>query len=133
MIRNILIVGNDEASQTILKAAVKNAGGGYDLHFVTNGEEALRLLRLKGNDLPGMVILDLMLPGKNGVEILGEMKKDKALEQIPVLILTGSSDPTHMEACAKFPRCKYVVKPPHFSELVEIVKSFPVLFETAAS
>ena len=65
----------------------------YKLHVVNNGVEAIRFLRMKKADrnypIPDLVFLDLNLPGKNGFEVLQEMKEDKELKSIPVIVLSN--------------------------------------------
>jgi len=65
---------------------------GFDVHTASNGAEALRLLR---SDIPDVIVLDLMLPWVNGVEVLATIREQPLLSKIPVLVTTATATVEH--------------------------------------
>lgn len=95
------------------------------LHVVEDGIEALAYLRHEGayagSRLPGLIILDLNLPRKNGHEVLAEIKRDPALKYIPVVILTTSTAESDvLGTYADYANC-YVTKPVDFQRFGHVV------------
>lgn len=120
----VLVVEDDKASQKLLDLAFKNAGMESALIFKDKGEEALHFLKTNMGPRPDLVILDLNLPGKNGLEILEEIRRIPSFEKIFVVLLTGSS---HLpsEKISPNDASKFLLKPLHFKELVSLVRSLP--------
>lgn len=75
-----------------------------------DGEAALALLRSKGDNLPALVLLDLMLPRKNGFEVLAEMKADPKLKDIPVIILSNLGQEADAQKGLSLGASEYLVK-----------------------
>jgi CheY-like chemotaxis protein len=73
---------------------------------------------------PGLILLDLNMPRKNGREVLEEIKSDEALRRIPVIVLTTSSDEEDILSSYDLGVSSYITKPVTFSELVRIMRSF---------
>ena len=97
-----------------------------NLNVVMDGEEALLYLKKEGKydsvPTPDLILLDLNLPKLNGKEVLKEIKEDKDLRMIPVIILTTSkADEDIMKAYDLHANC-YVTKPVGFESFVEVVK-----------
>lgn len=84
MSKHILVVEDDQALCQMYKLKLDNVG--YRASSALSGEEALRFLLLETVDL---IILDIILPGKNGIMVLKEIRKDSRLKNIPVVILTN--------------------------------------------
>lgn len=72
---------------------------------------------------PELVLLDLNMPRKSGLEVLEEIKKDPALRTIPVVLLTTSSAPEHIARSYELGGSGFVTKPNTFTELVELMRS----------
>ena len=93
-----------------------------------SGQDALDLLRGEGayavekEPRPGMILLDLNMPGMDGRTILKTIKEDVALQQIPVIILTTSADERDIESCYAMGANSYVQKPVSFDGLIEAIK-----------
>jgi two-component system response regulator len=97
------------------------------LHVVPDGEEAMAFLRQTGKyekiSRPDLILLDLNLPRKDGREVLAEVKEDRRLKHIPVVVLTSSSkDEDILNSYQLYANC-YITKPFNFTEFVKIVKS----------
>jgi len=99
----------------------------YSLKVVGSGEEAVSHLLKRDKDAgaepPDIIILDLNLPGKGGIEVLREIKTTPDLKRIPVIILTTSNDEQNIEnAYAVHANC-YITKPVDFDRFSEVIKS----------
>ena len=92
--RSILSVEDDDAAHYLLKIALKDVGEEFCLYRVRDGIEALEFLSRTGpfEDIPApnLVLADLNMPRMGGLELLGEMRKDKVLRKIPVVVLSSS-------------------------------------------
>lgn len=129
-IHHILFVEDSEASRHLMKEAFKAAGFEGQLMIMENASQLLAFLNQKPQSasalFPDLIVLDLNLPGKTGIEVMEELKNDETFKAIPLIVLTGSNALTDIEACSRF-GCKYLLKPSRFHELVQLVKSLPEL------
>ena len=89
-----------------------------------NGEQALAFLYRTGSYVdpksaprPGMIVLDLNLPGIDGREVLRRIKQDKSLKTIPVVVFTTSNNPKDIEDCYQYGVNSYMIKPINFAQL----------------
>jgi two-component system response regulator len=90
MVHTVLIVDDSRDETEITKRVLTKAGTPLKVVSVARGEEALALL--KGTDsLPSLILLDLKMPGMNGVETLRRIRADDRLKRVPVAIVTNSS------------------------------------------
>lgn len=91
----ILLVEDNPADVRLTIEALKESPINTNLHTVEDGVEALAFLRKGGKykdvTIPDLILLDLNMPKKNGREVLKEIKHDRSLKQIPVVVLTISS------------------------------------------
>jgi CheY-like chemotaxis protein len=88
--RPVLVVDDDPDIRETLRFVLEDAG--YPVYTAENGKEALAILSSE-NPLPGLILLDLMMPVMSGEEMLKALKAVKALAQIPVTIVTASGAP----------------------------------------
>lgn len=93
---------------------------GYDVFASTNGEEGLALIK---REKPAMVLLDLMLPGKDGLEICRELKKDERTKTIPVVMVTAKGEESDVVLGLGIGADDYVTKPFSPRELMARVKA----------
>ena len=97
-----------------------------NLHFVEDGVEAMKFLRRKEPYLsvprPDLILLDLNLPKKSGVEVLREIKTDQILKLIPVVILsTSAAQEDVIKAYSLHANC-YITKPVDFVEFTKVIR-----------
>ena len=99
------------------------------LHFVEDGEELMDYLHRRGKyeplrsePLPGLILLDLNMPRKDGREALKEIKADPELRRIPIVVLTTSKAEEDIVRTYDLGVNSYVTKPVTFKSLVELVK-----------
>lgn len=124
----LIVEDSDEDYETITRA-FKKSGMGNPVVRCCDGDEALDYLRHRGrfadskaSPVPGMILLDLNLPGTDGYEVLEEIKRDLGLKTIPVIVLTSSSDQRDIERCYASGANSYMRKPVSFGGFVEAVQ-----------
>ena len=119
----VLQVEDNEADVRLTREALREAGEELRLAVVGDGEQALAYLRnedgFEDAPRPHLVLLDLNLPRKDGVEVLHEMRRDPALAQIPVIVLTSSSEARDVDACYAAGANAFVVKSLELDEFIE--------------
>jgi CheY-like chemotaxis protein len=97
------------------------------LHVVGDGMEAMAFLRRQGKygsaPRPGLILLDLNLPRKNGREVLAEVKADKELRRIPVVILTTSKEEEDILKSYNLHANCYITKPIGLTQFIKVVQS----------
>lgn len=120
----ILLVEDSEADAELTRRALLGGTTSHRLHVVENGLDALLFLRREERfaqaPRPDLILLDLDLPGKKGMEVLAEIKEDPELLRIPVVILT-LSDRTKADvaACYGLHANGYVVKSTDFAQFIK--------------
>jgi DNA-binding response OmpR family regulator len=103
--KKLLWVEDDKLIGTIL--AKKLVASGFDLTHCKNGEEALAAVK---NMVPDMIVVDLLLPGMSGFEILQKMKQDDRLKNVPSMVLSNLSKPSDIEKARVLGAKKFLVK-----------------------
>lgn len=126
----ILLVEDDENDIELTLRAFRKNPLGNEVVVVHDGQEALDYLRGTGNhagrdvrDLPHLVLLDLNLPGLDGLEVLRRIRADEQLRRTPVVILTSSDEDNDKVAGYALGANSYVRKPVDFRQFSEAVKS----------
>ncbi len=124
----ILIVEDEEDHSRLIKQALNEAGQILNKIFlVENGQYAIDFLRKEGDFknsdhlLPSLILLDIKMPMKNGFEVLEEIKADKNLKNIPVVMLTTSSTSEDIEKAISLGANDYIVKPVKFDDFTDKV------------
>jgi len=118
--KRILVVEDEEDIRELLRYNLVKEG--YAVSGAASGEEALRLARA---ERPDLVLLDLMLPGVDGLEVCRALKRDKSTERIPVIMVTAKGEETDVVAGLELGADDYIVKP--FSPKVVIARLRAVL------
>lgn len=124
---DILLVEDNPGDVRLTREAFAEAQIRNDLRVVTRGTEALDYLRGRGDHegvpRPDIVLLDLNLPGMDGIEVLEEIKADSELRIIPVIVLTSSrAEEDVMKSYTKHANA-YLTKPVDGGEFVEMARS----------
>jgi CheY-like chemotaxis protein len=126
----ILMADDDADDRRLTRDAFEDSRLANDLRFVENGEELLDYLRHKGKytdeklaPRPGLILLDLNMPRKDGRVALKEMKADPDLRQIPVTVLTTSKADEDIFRSYDLGVNSYIVKPVTFEALVDILQT----------
>jgi len=123
----ILYADDDAEDRMLVKDAWAENRLANELHFVEDGEELMDYLRRRGNyahladqPLPGMILLDLNMPRKDGREALQEIKADPRLRSIPVVVLTTSKAEEDILRAYDLGVNSFILKPVTFQSLVEL-------------
>jgi len=126
----ILLADDDADDRLLTQDALKESHLLNDLRCVADGEELLEYLRRTGrysNDedapWPGVILLDLNMPRKDGREALQEIKLDPKLRRIPIVVLTTSQDGTDVYESYGLGVNSFITKPVTFTALVEVVRT----------
>jgi CheY-like chemotaxis protein len=113
----ILVCDNEEVLRGLVRASLD--GNGYTLVEARDGDEAVEQARLVRPDL---ILLDMMMPGRSGLEVLGELRRDPDLRGIPVVMLTARAQVTDREAARLAGADRFLAKPFSPLELCRVVK-----------
>jgi two-component system response regulator len=123
----ILLVEDNAADVRLMREALRERGIHGDLRVAGNGDGALALLQSaeqsETETAIDLVLLDLNLPGKSGLELLRELRSDDRLKTLPVVVLTTST--SELDVCEAYrlgANC-YIVKPVDFEEFGRIVSA----------
>jgi CheY-like chemotaxis protein len=125
----IILVENDEDEQFFMKEGFDTAGIFDVLAVVSNGNELFKWLHNNPTNLPDVILSDLNMPGKNGYDIIAEMRNTERLRDIPVIITSTSSTKTFIDKCIAIGAAAYMVKPETFVEYAPFVQSVHNLIE----
>jgi CheY-like chemotaxis protein len=124
---DILLVEDSPGDARLMQEALAEAKVRNRLHLVADGVEALAYLRRQGPFAravrPDLILLDLNLPGKDGREVLAEIKQDEDLRRIPVVILSTSQAETDVARAYDLHANCYITKPLDVERLITVVKS----------
>ena len=118
MSKKILIIEDDKfLRELIVKKLVKE---GYEISEAVDGEEGVKKVK---EEKPDLVLLDLILPGIDGFEVLSRTKEDPALSQIPVIILSNLGQKEDVERGLGLGAIDYLIKA-HFTpgEIIEKIR-----------
>jgi len=119
MPKTILIVEDDKFLRELI--AQKLTKEGYPLSEAIDGEEGIKKIK---EEKPSLVLLDLILPGIDGFEVLSQMKEDPSVSSIPVIILSNLGQKEDVEKGLKLGAVDYLIKA-HFTpgEIIEKIKA----------
>jgi CheY-like chemotaxis protein len=127
----ILLADDDEEDRGMTEDALNESRLANDIRFVTDGEELLDYLFHRGDfangnqaPAPGLILLDLNMPKKDGREALAEIKADPRLRQIPVVVLTTSKAEEDIVRSYDLGVNSFITKPVTFDGLVEAMTVF---------
>ena len=125
----ILLAEDDADDRLLVREALSEGRVLNELRCVEDGEELLDYLRRRGpyadpetSPRPGLVLLDLNMPRKDGREALREIKADPDLKRIPVVVMTTSKAEEDILSSYDLGASSYITKPVTFERLVELMK-----------
>jgi len=127
--RTILVAEDREDDVFLIQRAFKRAGSKCSLQFVPNGEEALAYLRAERDyadrrifPAPDLLLLDLKMPKKNGLEVLEVIRADPKLKKLTVIVFTSSDQPRDIDLALELGANSYLVKPSGLEALVGLMQ-----------
>ncbi|RPJ06179.1 MAG: response regulator [Spirochaetaceae bacterium] len=126
----ILVADDDADDRLLIKEAFEEARLLNPIHFVEDGEDLLDYLKRKkkysnlvDTPLPGLILLDLNMPRKNGFEALKEIKSDEELKQIPIVVFTTSKIEEDIYSSYNLGVNSFITKPVTFQSLVSVMET----------
>ena len=118
----VLLADDDKDDALLFKEALEELPIKTRFLAVYNGEQLMQLLKKNGTELPDVLFLDLNMPRKNGFMCLEEIKRDKNLNLLPVIIFSTSFDERIAELLYKNGAQHYICKPADFSQLRRVIQ-----------
>ena len=118
MAKTILVIEDDKFLRELITRKLLNEA--YEVSEAVDGEEGIKKIK---EGKPDLILLDLILPGIDGFEVLSKMKEDPALASIPVIILSNLGQKDDVEKGLKMGAVDYLIKA-HFTpgEIIEKIK-----------
>lgn len=122
----ILLVEDNRLDIRVTMQALKSGQIVHRLTIVCDGEEALSFLKHEGPFVraphPDLILLDLFLPRRNGLDLLEDIRQDPNLKDIPVVVLTASDDLEDQDKCEQLRVDAYISKPVNLQKFLSVVK-----------
>jgi CheY-like chemotaxis protein len=112
----ILVIDDDIISQNMLRSTLTQAG--YSVIFASNGNEGLKKAV---EELPGLIILDIMMPGMDGGEVASILKEDPKTKDIPIIFLSSLVENEQSKSCG-LNRISFLAKPYNRDSLLNEIK-----------
>jgi len=113
----VLLCDDEDAMRMLVRATLD--GDGYSIVEASDGEESLALARTVR---PDVVVLDMMMPGRSGVDVLREIRADSELAETAVVMLTARARPADRDAALAAGADRYLPKPFSPLELISVVE-----------
>lgn len=129
---HILLVEDNEGDIILTTEAFKDMELENQISVVRDGEEALRFLKKQGEhtnaSTPQLVLMDINLPGIGGKELLDLIKKDEALKEIPVVMLTSSAADADISECYDKQVNWYITKPIDYDKYTKVMHEIEAFY-----
>ncbi len=127
----ILLADDDEDDRELTRDALQDPGLAEEMRFVVDGQDLIDYLRRQGpyskadneSPRPGIILLDLNMPRKDGREALAEIKADESLKEIPVVVLTTSRDEGDVQRTYALGANSFITKPVTHTGLIDVMRS----------
>jgi CheY-like chemotaxis protein len=124
----VVIVDDDEGHIELVRRNLKRSGINNPIMALTSGSEALDYVFCRGahggrtNNGELLILLDINMPGIDGVEVLRQIKADAKAKSIPVLMLTTTDDPREINRCYELGCSVYITKPVDPADFIEAIQ-----------
>lgn len=129
MNKSLLLIEDDPNDVALFRRAAHKAGLAVEIHIADDGDAAIRFLQDKmvqpagdKGGLPWIVLLDLKLPRRSGLEVLEWLRSQPLLRRLPVIIFTSSRESSDITKAYELGANSYLVKPVSFDQLKEMVR-----------
>ena len=123
----ILLVEDGLVDARLTIGALQQGGFRHRLTLVRDGQEALEFIYQQGKfaqaPRPDLILLDLMLPKRSGLEVLGEVKSHEGLKDIPVVVMTASDAKEDKLQCDFLKVDGYIIKPVNLEKFLDLVRT----------
>jgi CheY-like chemotaxis protein len=135
-VNDILLVEDNLGDIRLMQEVLSENGINDNLHIVRDGIEAMAFLRREGGfyevPRPSVILLDLNLPGKNGREVLAEIKTDEDLKRIPTIVFSTSQHEEDIHRCYDLHANCYITKPMDLRKFISVIESIKHFWLTVA-
>ncbi len=125
----IMVIDDTLVSLTLLNDILTKEG--YQVHTAGSGE--LALAAITSNNLPNLILLDIVMPGIDGLEVCRRLKKREDTKNIPIILISAFSDVKEWVEGLRMGASDYITKPFHFEELMTRVKTQLALWQANQS
>ena len=129
--QSMLLVEDDDNDVFFFERACQKVGMTLPLHRVRDGDEAMQYLGGVGkyadrqiHPFPGLVLLDLKMPRKDGFELISWVRSSPGLRRLPLIVLSSSKEATDVNRAYDLGANSYLVKPVRFEQLVAVMQQF---------
>lgn len=126
---SILLVEDNPDDVVLIQRAFRKAAIGSPLHITNDGDQAVEFLSRSANPADGdpaqcpvLILLDLKLPRRNGLEVLSWLREQPALKRIPVVVLTSSREYKDVNRAYDLGANSYLLKPVNFDDFIGLIK-----------
>jgi len=116
--KSVLIVDDETSLRTLVRANLEVDG--FEVSEAVDGIQAMEMLK---ENRPDLILLDIMMPGKDGIEVLEDLAADKELSEIPVILLTAKGEQEDLERGAALGARGHITKPFDPEQMVRTVKA----------
>jgi CheY-like chemotaxis protein len=116
-----LVIDDDAEHAQILREAAASWPVAMLIDAISDGEEALRYLRVKDRTPPDLIFLDLQLPGLDGFSVLMEIRRDARLRAIPVMVLSSAADISNVTRAYELGANLFFAKPLAFETYRDLI------------
>lgn len=126
----VLLVEDNPDDVIMIREAFEQSLTPIQLYVVSNGEQAIKFVRRTDTDAlrPSLILLDINLPIRNGLDVLAELKSDTEFLSIPIVVLTTSQAPNDIQQCYSLHANAYIIKPPDFDGYADMIKQVATCF-----
>lgn len=123
----IILAEDDDGHAGLIYKTLKRAGVENDILHFEDGEKTLNYLFRKGDDfhreegVPHILLLDVRMPVVDGKEVIRQLKQDKELQNMPIIVVSTTDDPREIVNCYSLGCSKYIVKPIQHEEFTRVI------------
>lgn len=124
----VLIAEDDDGHATLIEKNLRRAGLLNEIIRFKDGQETLDFLFEKGkakkrkHDMSYLLLLDIRMPKVGGIEVLRQIKADKELKKLPIIMITTTDDPREVEKCFELGCSNYITKPIEYESFMEAIR-----------
>lgn len=127
--RRILVIEDNATDVALIKEALTEHGVSYEMSVLSDGEKAISHLLEMGNTKPDLIIIDLNMPKRDGVEVLLKYRMNVALYSVPMVVLTSSDSPSDRLRTKTLGVSAFIQKPMTLPEFIALGKRFKAILE----
>jgi CheY-like chemotaxis protein len=120
--KNILLIDDDEDDRWLFAEALARTAPGVRCTTVSGGLEAIELLSDESKPLPDLIFLDLNMPGMDGKKCLAQIKTNRRLKPIPVVVYSTSNFYRDIEETERLGATRFIMKPTEYSQLCNMFR-----------